>query len=392
MPYRNGALKSQHSYTVLHVIPGLGGGGAENFLRNLASAMRHSHWRTVIVVADVGSYHGFADELRSLGCTVYDLGCPYLLQFKLWKKVWKLIQAERPDVLQSWMHHADVLGSVTGTLAGVPNIVWGVRASEIHRNPTDGRLKTYLFHQALKWGSRLVPRVIVTNSEQARKAHLKMGYREDVWVRVPNGVDYRRFVPDEQARREVRQELDLAMDRPVIGFVGRFHPVKDLECFFRAVKHYQQQRKDVQYLLVGGKPEDLCAEARQAWNEVPDKSGVKYVPFASQMERYYPAMDVFTLCSRSEAFPNVVLEAMSCGLPCVTTDAGDCQIMLDGLGVVVPCRDAVALAAGWERKLSLNPERRAEIVHNGRLRIQQEYTLSQAAEKFIQLYDTLVTG
>jgi glycosyltransferase involved in cell wall biosynthesis len=378
------------SRKVLHLIPSLGGGGAENFLRNLVRAMQGSRWQSVIVVADAGPYQSFVHELRALGCVVYDLACPKLMRARLWWKVWSVLEDERPDVLQSWMHHADFLGSVTGTLARVPCIAWGVRASEIHRNPTDGWLKTAFLRLAMKWGSRFVPRVIVTNSERARQVHLEMGYPDDVWVRIPNGVDARHFSPNEELRHTVRAELGLSDGQPLIGFVGRFHPVKDLTCFFKAVNCLQAQRRDVNFVIVGGEVDELCPDARVAYDLVQDKSVIHFRPFSGGVHRYYAAMDVFTLCSRSEAFPNVVLEAMATGVPCVTTDAGDCAVMLEGLGRIVPCGDAEALAANWQKKLSLSPERSAQIIHEGRVRIQQHYTLPQVAKRFVHLYDSLV--
>ena len=160
---------------MLHFITRIGGGGAENFLRGLVAAMRDSSWRTVIVAVKITPHEAFAEELRALGCVVHDLGSDALLRPRVWSALRRLITAEKPDVVQTWMHHADLIGGLAAWSAGYHNVVWGVRAMEMHRNPGDSALKTGLFIKALGWTSRWLPRQIITNSMGAIPVHEAMG-------------------------------------------------------------------------------------------------------------------------------------------------------------------------------------------------------------------------
>ncbi len=377
-------------HKVLHFIPRIGGGGAENFLRSLVAAMRDSPWQNVIITVRVHPHEAFAADLEALGCVVHDLNASALLKPSVWTAVRRLIRLEDPDVVQTWMHHADFLGGMAAWSAGCHNIVWGVRATAVHRNPEDSALKTVLFRLALGVSAKFLPRKIIANSTAAIAVHEAMGYPPDRFVWVPNGVNAGRFAPRPEVATKTRNALQLPAEAPVIGFAGRFHPVKDLALFFDAAAMLQTQRPDVHFVLVGGTEGALYPEARSAFEKLPHPGQVRFVPFAPAMEQYYPAFTVFTLCSESEAFPNVLLEAMACGVPCAATAAGDCAAMLDGLGPVVPVHDRQALLEAWLHLLSLTEAERAALGARGRERALQDYSMERAARRFQEVYEALL--
>lgn len=377
---------------VLHFITSIGGGGAENFLRNLIVAMRDSHWQPVVLAVRVHPHEAFADQLRAIGCVVHDLNETALLKPRVWQAVRRIIAQEKPDVVQTWMHHPDFIGSVAAFAAGIRNIVWGVRATEVHRNPGDSDLKVRLFHLALRIASWFLPRKIIANSTVAIDVHAGMGYPRSKMLWIPNGVNAARFAPNAAVGQHTRESLNIPLDASVIGFVGRFHPVKDIACFFRAAARLQAHRSDVHFILVGGEESDLNPDAQAAFVQLPQPAFVHWVPFGSSTERYYPAFTVFTLCSKSEAFPNVVLEAMACGVPCVTTQAGDCATMLKDRGTVVPVGDDHALASGWQAMLGLSPEQRDSLAARCRDRALMDFSMERAAQQFASAYDELMTS
>lgn len=172
--------------------------------------LRNSRWQQIILVVRVHPYEAFAEQLEKLGCVVYDLNEPALLKPRVWLAVRRIIAQEAPNVVQTWMHHADFIRSLAAYSAGVQNVVWGVRATEVHRNPGDSQLKTRLFHQALRWSSKLLPRKIIANSTVAMDVHSAMGYPRSKMVWVPNGVNSTRFAPNPEQRELTRQELGIS--------------------------------------------------------------------------------------------------------------------------------------------------------------------------------------
>lgn len=386
------AMARAASRTVLHLIPALAGGGAERFLRNLVRTMRGSRWRSVVVVIRVGEHQDIAKELRSQGCTVHDLNEPALMNPRVWTGVWRLICEEQPDVVQTWMHHADFIGGVAAWFAGVRKVVWGVRASVVWRNATDSERKTRMFHQALKWSSRLLPARIIGNSQMALHAHEDMGYPAHKFVWIPNGIDAARFTIRPEAGVETRRELSLPTQAPVVGFVGRFHPQKDMALFFKVAATVQETVPDLHLVMCGGRQGDLYPEAAAAFARLKYPQQVRFVPFTQETERLYPAFTFLALTSATEAFPNVVLEAMACGVPVVSTAAGDARAIVGDAGRVVDLGDEKAMTKAWLDTLTMSEAQRSAQIQLGRERAVNDYTMERAAQRFIDVYEEVAAA
>jgi glycosyltransferase involved in cell wall biosynthesis len=372
--------------TVLHFTPSIGGGGAESMLVNLVTAMNPNVWRNVVVVVDGRPWPEAAARLREAGAEVHDLECSAFLRPKTLVNLVKLLRQIRPDVIQTWMHHADFIGGWCARLARIAPVVWGIHCREIHRNPGDGDRKINVFRRLLSWTSRFTPRRIISCSAAALEDHAALGYPRAKMTWVPNGIDTSRFVPDADTRATVRHDLRLPAQAPVIGFIGRFHEMKDLTTWLRAAALLQARMPHLHFLLCGGSEMDLGHCARAALSLMPHRNQMHIIHFRPDPERLYPALDVFSLSSRTEACPMTLMEALSCGVPCVATDVGDCARLLEGVGQVVPARDAEALARAWEAALSLSAAARANL----RQQAVQRFDIAVAARAYEAVYQEAV--
>jgi glycosyltransferase involved in cell wall biosynthesis len=374
--------------TVLHLTPSIGGGGAEAMLGNLVSAMNPAKWRTVIVVIDGRRWPDVVAKLRAGGAEVHDLQSSALLRPLLLWRVIKLLRQIKPDIVQTWMHHADFVGGWCARLAGVRHIIWGIHCREIHRNPGDGDKKIAWFRRALSWSARLVPQRIVSCSSAAMEDHAAVGYPRRKMTWVPNGIDTVRFMPDAEARGAARHDLRLPARAPVIGYLGRFHEMKDLATWLKAAALLQARMPETHFLLCGGGEMELGDCARAALSLMPRRHQVHITGFHTDVERLYPALDVFSLSSRTEACPMTLMEALSCGVPCVATDVGDCGRLLEGLGQIVPPRDPEALARAWETALAMTEADREEL----RRKAADRFDISVAARGYEAVYQEVVAG
>ncbi len=375
---------------VLHFVYTLGGGGAEAMLMNLAESVDPARFRSVVVAVNTRAWPRQVQRLQDAGVTVHDLEGTAFLQRTTLARLRAVLRAERPDIVQTWMHHADLVGGWVARLAGVRHVVWSIHCREIHRNPGDSDRKLAVLRRALALSSRFIPGSIVSCSAAAIEDHAALGYPRTRMRWIPNGIDAALFQPDMDVALDTRAEFKLPPQVPVIGFVGRFHEMKDLSTFLRAAALLQERLPQAHFVFCGGEEAELSPPERELLGQLPQREQVRFAPFRPDPYRLYPAFSLFTLSSRTEACPMTVIEALSCGIPCVTTDVGDCARLLDSVGHAVPARDATALALAWEETLRVGPMERADIAARSRQRVLERFTIAHAARQYEELYTELM--
>lgn len=371
---------------VLHFAYTIGGGGAEAMLMNLAQSLSPKRFRTVVVTINARPWPHLMRRLQAAGVTVHDLEATSYLQLSTLKRLHAIFRAERPDIVQTWMHHADLIGGWVARLALVPKVVWSIHCREIHRNPGDSDRRLSAFRTALVFSSRFIPSRIVSCSAAAIEDHMVLGYPRSKMRWIPNGIDSERFRPDADAALDTRAEFNIPPQAPVIGFLGRFHEMKDLATFLRAAHLLQSRLPQVHFVFCGGVEVEMSPEERALLAQLPQRQQVRFAAFRPDPWRLYPALNVFSLSSRTEACPMTLIEAMSCGVPCVATDVGDCARLLEGCGTTVPARQPEALAQAWEDVLRLAPTERVELSERSRQRVLEHFSLSHAAQQYEQTY------
>ena len=204
-------------------------------------------------------------------------------------------------------------------------------------------------------------------------------------VVIPNGFDLNLFKPDLEGRTLVRQELRIPEDTMLIGMVGRFDPQKDHYNFIKAAALLQKEIPDVQFLLCG---DDITWENQKLSKWIDETGFHGYFHLLgrrSDISRIMTALDIAS-SSYGEGFPNVVGEAMSCGVPCVVTDVGDSALIVGDTGIVVPPKDPNALALAWKKLIEIGKDKRQKLGHNARLRIRENFNLPSVVRRYEELY------
>ncbi len=257
-------------------------------------------------------------------------------------KLYKLIRQLKPDVVQTWMYHADLIGGVIARLAGIKNIVWGVHHTTLVKG--ESKKSTIIIAKLNAFISSFVPRRIIYCAEKSRQVQESIGFNSGIGVVVPNGYRVDEFTPNPIVGMTFRKEINLSEDTCLIGHVGRYHPFKDYPNFINSVKLLYNMEHCAKVILVGN---DLTEDNKELQSLIIDNDCSRYI-LSLGRRRDIPSVmngfDLFVLSSSSEAFPNVLNEAMACGTPCVTTDVGDAALIIGGTGWVVPPKDPQALA------------------------------------------------
>ncbi len=232
---------------------------------------------------------------------------------------------------------------------------------------------TRLIHQA-KWLRRRPSRIIY-NAKTAATEHEELGYPQHCRVVIPNGFDTDRFRPDPCARNRIREELGLSPATRLVGMIARYHPVKDHAGFLRAAALLAARAPDVHFLLTGAGVTGDNRELGDLARSLNLEPCCHFLGERHDVPAVTAALDVATLTSLSEGFPNVVGEAMACGVPVAATAAGEAPELLDRIGAVVPCGDPERMAASWQLLLELPEDRRRTIGAEGRDRILDRYSI-----------------
>lgn len=350
-------------------------GGAERQLVELARGLEPSQFTvTVAVLYDRGPLR---DELaQAPGVRLERLGKAgrWDLAGPLARLV-RLIREARIEVVYGFLDIANLYALAGGRLGGA-KVAFGVRSAYMD-------FSRYRRSEGAVWrlaalASRAAD-LVLYNSFAGRDHALAHGFSRRNAAVVPNGIDVERFRPDPGGGRRVRGEWGVGPGARLVGLVGRIDPMKDHETFLRAAALLRADDPGLRFACIGPGAGPLAEGLRALAAQLGLEGALVWAGARGDMPAVYAALDVLALSSRGEGFPNVLGEAMACGVPCVATDVGDAARIIGDTGVVVPPGDPQALAAGLHRLLAESVELRHERGERCRGRIVREFPLGAMA-------------
>lgn len=370
--------------TIVHLITGLESGGAERTLVRVVANDQQLGVRLhkVVCLMKIGFDTNATSALRKAGVEVISLGMrrglpspAALLRFTM------LLRQQPPDLLMTWLYHADLLGTLAARLAQVKRVVWNIRCSNVdftqYARSTGWTVKMLARLSHWPWG-------IGTNSHAGRRVHEALGYAPRRWLYLPNGVELDQWRPDDADRRAVRDELGLESHHIGLIMVARADPMKDHACLFVAVESLLLAKPNLRLILVGRGTELLPLTEPLA--KITINLGER-----SDVPRLLRGMDFAVLSSAfGEGFPNAIAEAMSTGLPCVATDTGDSAELVGGTGIIVSPCDSRALAAAIGELTGETREATRRRALAARERIAEHWSLQQAASAYRDVWQQAI--
>ena len=366
------------------MINGTGPGGAERMLGRVLQQMDRSQFELSVI--SLNEFGLVGEELQELGIPVHALN---MLRKRIPKavvfgKIVRLLRAKQPDLVQTWMYLSDLFGGLAAKIAGRTPVIWNIRHSTL--DPRFDSRNMILTARICGLLSRWLPAKIVLNSEAAKPVHARVGFSADKMEVIPNGFDLQEFRPSRKSRAAIRGELGFDDNVQLVGLVGRFHPHKDHRNFIAAAAIVAAQLPRTRFLLAGGehvlKRSDIDADIVS--HGLKDR--IHWLGRRGDVAAVNCSLDVAVCSSVTEGFPNVVGEAMACGVPCVSTDVGESAAVVGPTGRIVPIQDPHALANGILELLNLPPESRAELGHAARQRIADRYDIRRIATRYAELW------
>lgn len=367
---------------ILHVVGDLNVGGAERTMLNLLSLINKDGFEhRILTLFEEGS---LADDFRNAGVSVETLGLARSVMAFLNPvnavRLVNTIKSLKPQLIQTWMYHSNNLVNALHCFFKDIPVVNNIR----HNDPWAGSWKTRFSAYCGGFLAWLSPSAVVTCSDIAKKNHIAIGYPEAKLRVIPNG-----FVVGNLSRADERQrcinELSVPVNNKLVIVAGRYCKEKDFPNFAAAAGLIARKMPDVSFMLCG-KNLDVSNEELLG---LLDKNNVRnnciLLGQRSDVKELMAAADLLISASASEAFPNVVAEAMSVGTPCIGTDVGETRAIIGDAGKVVPAKNPKALADAVLFMLS-NAEAYSEFTARAKAHIAANYSLEATANMYTDLW------
>jgi len=366
---------------ILHVITGLSRGGAEELLFRLCiTDVANVH--AVISLTTLGVY---GPLLAVRGIEVHCLsGSSGSLRIYDLFRLWSILRTVQPDVVHCWLYHSNLIAGIVARLSGVSAVIWSLHSSFL--DSSTSKLSTRLVSRLAAPLSYFVPAAIVCCSDSVRAAHLQYGYDSCKLVVIPNGFDLDLFAYSEQASSAIRAEMGVGSSTLLFGMVARFSREKDYRTLLIAIDILRNSCGDFKCVLVGN---GLTPENNELMDWIGQLCLLDFVILLGprgDVPAIMSAIDVHVLSSLTEALPNVLIEAMACETPCVSSRVGDTSYIVGETGWIVPARDPCALAHAMSQSIQ---ESRADRIVRGKLcrtRVESLFSLDRMTDSYLSLY------
>ena len=369
---------------VLHVITDLDQGGAEVALLRLLEHSSSDIKHEVLSLVSKGKLRSKFESLSK----VSDLGLDYgQMKISALYKLIKFSQTSQWDVIQGWMYHGNIAASCLIKFQLQPSLIHGIRQC-LYENQKMSltsklvlKLNAYLSKHA---------DICLYNSKESIKHHLEVGFISDNAKLWYNGFNLKELNSDLNKREQLRSKLGLDSKAFLIGSLGRDHPMKDYPTAFEALSKVSMIDENVHFVLGGKELDSNNIRLRQLVSKFDLPSDrIHLIGPVIDTQQFYSAIDCFLLSSMSEAFPNVLAEAMAFRVPVVSTSVGEVSVILGEYPGICNPRDSQQMAACLKQIISLNNKDRTKISATLHNRLRQQFSIQNYIEQIEKIYRNL---
>ncbi len=341
-------MSSSPLSSIFILIRSLGVGGAERQVCVLARALHQKGYKVTVGLFYSGGI--LEKKLRDEGVTIYPLHKNGRWDLLGWfRRYLKAIQDVNPDVIYSFLTTSNIV-AITGRLFVQKPVVWGIRASNMELGNYDQVARL------IAWVEKKLSvyvKTIIFNANFSRQYHQSLGYCLNNAIVIPNGIDTNVFRPgSESGKHKLRAQWNIPKEAIVVGMLARVDPMKDYETFLAAARALSARRQDL-YFIVAGAGTDTAS-----WHSLPPR--LLRLGIYEDVPELLNTLDIMVLSSSyGEGFPNVVGEAMACGIPTIATNVGDASYIMGDLGISIPVKNKDALIQAIESMLQQAPSKEA---------------------------------
>jgi len=369
---------------ILHVITTLEQGGAQSILADLVE--RWEEPRDSHLVVSLRSVEDLPVYFKAKEFLVKSLDMePGEFSFAKLQDLIQIVRSYQPDLIQTWLYHADLMGSLAAWLGGKIPVVWGIHHTTTGKDSV--KPSTWRIVGLLKIIARFSPAKIVCCSHSSSRTHRDLGFPDHKIITVLNGIDTDKFSPNPGARQALRRELGLAEHEKLVGLFARYNPQKDHKVFLQAAAILLKRLPETQFLLAGQDIEPGNDKLQGEIEKLGIGDNLHLLGRRDDMDVLNAAIDLATLSSSyGEALPLSLAEALACGTPAVGTNVGDIAELIGSGGKVVEPGNPEALAEAWASILELSDQQYHKLSGLARKRIVERYNLTGMIGQYRGVY------
>ena len=358
---------------ILYVITGLGRGGAERVVCDLADQMliQGNQVKIVYLTGDVKVKPHNDIELIGLNLhNLYDF-------YNCYKNFRKIIISFKPDVVHSHMIHANLLARLVRLTCPINKLI-----CTAHSNNEGGKFRMYLYRITHNLAD------LTTNvSNDAKKSfELKKAVPIGGIETIYNGIDLNKYFFRNFAKANIKKEFNLSDDTKILLAVGRFDKAKDYPTLLTAISTVKNNSNLKFKLLIAGDGE-LRSEIENLILSLQLESNIILLGHRMDIPELMSAADLFIISSKYEGFGLVVAEAMACECLVVGTDCGGVAEILDDENLIVPVNDSLGLSNKINDIMCLNIDIKNKIIKKNKLRVEKHFSLKEIIKKWEYIYN-----
>lgn len=360
---------------IVHMISGLGAGGAQLMLHRLLQRSTDSN---IVVCIKPGSNSRL---FQSLGLPVYSLYPT--VPTPQYSAIWREIKRFAPDTVVGWMYHGNLMATLLGRSLSA-KIVWNVRHSLDNLSA-----EKLLTRNVIRMGAVLSrhPDAIVYNSAQACRQHEGLGFDRDRSIVLPNGFEISANLQKAKNRLLILQEFGFPNDAVLIGHSARYHPMKNHAGMLVAFKNVVSAQPNARLVMIGQGVEWSNGNLAKLIAKLKLQNSVALAGERTDTATVMEAFNVLVSSSSfGEGFPNVIGEAMASATPVVATDVGDTAYLIGPCGIVIPPCNSSELSRAILAVLGLSENQREEMGERARERIASNFLMDDIALQYFKTW------
>ena len=357
------------SINVLHIIVGLGKGGAETMLYNVIKFKANNNIKYTVLSLGMGDY--YKDKIEELGVEVLIVNIKedpvrsILKIFSYWKNY---------SVINCWMYHANLLGGICN-LFFRKKLIWNIRHSNLEAKYN--KLRTRIINKICIMLSKKVD-VIAYNGKKAKDVHENLGYSKKVGCILENGCDINKYVKV--------NGLPYINGKKSIISISRDHPIKDIDNFINGIAMLKKDKQNIVGIMCGTGIESSnkkIIDKIESVDLIIDED-IFLLGRRDDIPELLGRADIYVLHSVAEAFPNTLIEAMASGCNVIATDVGDVKdIIIDN---VIKVGDSKELFECMKKNLELDDNLILNRIEKNRRKVESQYDIRKKVLEYEKLY------